>query len=273
MTLFNSGQLGDYDLEGVEENFHKSIEELKPFSEAVHLPIVAINSNLNSFYRYSGVSLLQSFVNRTICCALALQKLFGKYLYASSYTIQQFNFSTIDQSHMESAFAPLLGTDNMELILSNPMLNRVQKTDLIRNNPLTPRFLRVCWAEQTALEVWHNTAFLEGKTKINCGWCDKCLRTLLTLEVLGSNLDSYADTFELSRYYAHKENYIKKIFNEYESNIFYKEIVELIIEKEYPISKYIYKRYIWSLKRKKMRKILFQIPIRITNKVKNLRVK
>ena len=268
LTLFNSGQLGDYDLEGVEENFRKSVEELKPFSEAVNLPVVAINSNLNSFYRYSGVSLLQSFVNRTVCCALALQKLFDKYVYASSYTIKQFNFSTVDQSHMEATYAPLFSTENMELILSNPMLTRVEKTEFISKSPLTPRFLQVCWAEQTALEVWHNTAFLEGKTKKNCGWCDKCLRTLLTLEVLGRNLEEYGEQFELSKYYEHRDKYIEKVFKEYKSNIFYEEMVELMIARNYPLSskvRYIYK---WSVTKERIKVLFFRVIRKMTNMAK-----
>ena len=270
LTLFNSGQLGDYDLEGAEENFRKSVEELKPFSEAVNLPVLAINSNLNSFYRYSGVSLLQSFVNRTICCALALQKLFGKYIYASSYTIKQFTFSTIDQSHMESAYASLLGTDNMELILSNPMLTRVEKTEFISKSPLTPRFLQVCWAEQTALEVWHNTTFLEGKTKKNCGWCDKCLRTLLTLEVLGCNLEEYGDQFELSKYYEHRNKYIEKVFKEYKSNIFYEEMVDLMIARNYTLSPKVRRIYKWSVTKERIKVLAKKVIRNINYKLKGL---
>lgn len=270
LTLFNSGQLGDYDLEGVEENFRKSVEELKPFSEAVNLPVVAINSNLNSFYRYCGVSLLQSFVNRTVCCALALQKLFGKYVYASSYTIKQFNFSTVDQSHMEATYAPLFSTENMELILSNPMLTRVEKTDFISKSPLTPRFLQVCWAEQTALEVWHNTTFLEGKTKKNCGWCDKCLRTLLTLEVLGRNLDEYGGQFELSKYYEHRDKYIEKVFKEYKSNIFYEEMVELMISKKYPLSPKVRRIYKRSLTKERIMILIKKIIGKVINRLRFL---
>lgn len=270
LTLFNSGQLGDYDLEGVEENFRKSVEELKPFSKAVNLPILAVNSNLNSFYRYSGVSLLQSFVNRTVSCALALQKLFGKYVYASSYTIKQFNFSTVDQSHMEATYAPLFSTENMELILSNPMLTRVEKTEFISKSPLTPRFLQVCWAEQTALEIWHNTKFLEGKTKKNCGWCDKCLRTLLTLEVLGRNLEEYGEQFELSKYYEHREKYIEKVFKQYKSNIFYEEMVELMIARDYPLSSKVKRIYKWGVSKEKTKVLVNKIIGKVIYMLKHL---
>lgn len=51
------------------------------------------------------------------------------------------------------------------MILSNPGMTRVQKTEYISRNPLTHKYLEVCWAGQTAKEIWHNTAFLENKTK------------------------------------------------------------------------------------------------------------
>lgn len=252
LTLFNSGQLGDYDLEASEKHFLESVEALDAFSKATNLPIVAVNSNLNALYRYSGVSLLQSFVQRTASCALALQKLFSHYVYASSYSIDQFCFSTVDESHMESAFAPLFSTENFDFILSNPMMTRVEKTEFISHSSLTPRFLQVCWAEQTALEVWHNTTFLEGKTKTNCGWCDKCLRTLFTLEVIGTDLNDYSEQFELKKYYENRNAFIKKVFTQYEQNVFYKEMVELVIEKKFPIPSDVMRKYKSKLARKKI---------------------
>lgn len=277
LTLFNSGQLGDYDLDASEKNFHRSVEELKPFSAAVNLPILAVNSNLNEFYKYSGVSLLQSFINRTLACAMAVQKLLGKYVYASSYMISQFEISTIDQSHCESSYVPLFSTHNFETILSNPMLSRVDKTEFISKNALTPKFLQVCWAEQTAYEVWHNTRFLEGKTKTNCGWCDKCLRTLLTLEVIqNGNIDMYADKFELKKYYEHREDYIKKVFKERKSNFFYQEIVELILQRNYPIASSVKRHYEWELLKERFSSVIIKttnriavMPMRILHKIKS----
>lgn len=234
LALFNCGQLGDDNPEKVEENFKRSIEETIPFSRAVDLPIVSVDSNINEFYSNSGVTLLQSFVLRTISCAMALQNGWGRYVYGSSYPIDSIGWSTWDASHMESAYVPLLSTEIFEPILANSMMGRVQKTDLIAKYSLTAKYLRVCWAEQTALETWHNMTYLQGKTKINCGWCDKCLRTLFTLEVLGYNLNDYAEGFELSKYYEHREAFILKVVSN-QDNVFYKEILGLILEKNFKI--------------------------------------
>ena len=243
LALFNSGQMGDYDLEKAEDYFKDTVSKLRPFSEDIGLPLVAVNTNLNSFYRYSGVTLLQSFVLRTAACALSLQCLWGKYVYASSYPIDYAIFSSVDTSHMEASFVPLVQSHNFEMVLSNPMLSRVEKTEIVRRSPYSYQYLDVCWANQTAYEIWHNYTFLEGKVKRNCGWCDKCLRTLLTLEILSwkekNNINAYKDIFDINRYYKNKDSFIKKVFKEQDSNLFYKEIVDLILTTNYPIPRQI----------------------------------
>lgn len=235
LALFNCGQLGDYDLEKVEQNFRNSIEDTRAFARDINLPILPVNSNLNSFYQYSGVTLLQSYLLRTISCALALQKLLGKYVFANGHSIESFMFGGQDSGAMESAIIPLLGTEALETILSSPLASRVAKTDYISKQVLTPRHLKVCWAEQTAYEIWHNTTFLENKTKLNCGWCDKCLRTLLTLEILQGDISMYGELFDLSKYEEHKPEFLRKVFQQQDRNDFYKEIVELIAEKNYKV--------------------------------------
>ena len=228
LSLFNCGQLGDYEHDKVAEYFKRSIAETIPFANAVGLPLVDVDSNINEFYKNSGVTLLQSFVLRTISCAMALQKGWGCYVYGSSYPITNFTFSDWDSSHMESSYVPLLGTENFTPILANPMMSRVDKTDYIAKNKLTPKYLRVCWAEQTAYEIWHNTKYLDGKIKINCGWCDKCLRTLFTLEALGYDLAPYASQFDLEKYKEHREEFVVNVIRQRDKNVFYKEIFELI---------------------------------------------
>lgn len=228
LALFNCGQLGDYEHDKVTEYFKRSIAETVPFANEVGLPLVDVDSNINEFYKNSGVTLLQSFVLRTISCAMALQKGWGYYVYGSSYPITNFSFSDWDASHMESSYVPLLETENFTPILANPMMSRVEKTDYIAKHELTQKYLRVCWAEQTAYEVWHNTKYLDGKIKVNCGWCDKCLRTLFTLEALGYDLAPYASQFDLERYKEHREEFLINVIQQRDINVFYKEIFELI---------------------------------------------
>ena len=256
LTLFNSGQLGSHELKSAAENFARSVERLKPFSEAVGLPICAVDSNLNSYYLANEVTLLHSFVLRTCACAMALQKLFGNYVYASSYAVHQFQFSGWDASHMESAYAPMCSTENFTLILSNPEMTRVEKTDYIRKWPHTPEFLQVCWAEQMAYDHLRDARFLEGKVKTNCGWCGKCMRTLLTLEILQGDISMYGDEYDLGKYHAHKDEYVARVFAKSDRNVFFRELEELILKTGMPLPPMALKVYRKRKLKAKVKRVL-----------------
>lgn len=239
LTLFNSGQLGYEDIAGAENKFYETVRSLKPFADEVGLPIVAVNSNLNSLFLDSGLTILHTFVNRTLSCAMALQPLFGKYVFSSSYSVEQFEMSEVDESHMESAYVPLFSTNNMEIILSNPGMTRVEKTKFLSQFPITTKYLDVCWASQMAYGKWKDAGLklLEGKTKRNCGRCNKCLRTMFTLDLLG-RLEAYEGQFHTEYYKAHKDEYMAKVLVNKGDNIFYEELKELISSTGYkPSSK------------------------------------
>ena len=265
LALFNCGQLGDYDAVGVAKNFENSIKGSLEFARAVDLPFVSVDSNINSFYENSGVTFHQSYIVRTCSCAMALQKGFRRYVYASSYSVGEVCFSTYDASHQEATFVPLLATENFEVILGDPMKSRVEKTAAIVQNPLTQRFLRVCWAEETANHEWHNKKYLDGKTKTNCGWCGKCLRTLLTIEVLGYDLQKYAGLFELKRYFANRESFICAVVRDRHHDVFAREIFEAMVEKNFSLS--LAARRILLCQKMKIRiETLFNIPKRVLRK-------
>ena len=277
LALFNSGQLGDYDLDASEMNFLNTVQEIKPFAESLHLPILAINSNLNSLYKDSGIIVLQTVALRTIAFALSVQKLIRYYVFGSTYPVDNIQFDTFDTEHQEGVLLPLLSTDNFHPILADPLSTRVEKTAYIIKKQLVPSYLKVCWAEQTAFEVWHNTTYLEGKTKVNCGWCDKCLRTLLTIEILnGGDLGEYKEQFDLEKYYEHRNAFIAKVFKQRKSNFFYQEIVELILQRNYPIASSVKRHYEWELLKERFSSVIIKttnriavMPMRILHKIKS----
>lgn len=65
---------------------------------------------------------------------------------------------------------PLLSTSNTRLIHDGATLTRVEKTQRVAANEFALRHLRVCWKEGLAT---------------NCCQCSKCLRTMVTLELMG----------------------------------------------------------------------------------------
>lgn len=241
LALFNSGQLGYLNKESDESSFREAVEGITSFSKETNLPIVAVNSNLNDFYVEAGFKTATSrFVVSTLSCPLALQKLFGKYIFASSTPIQSFELNIKDQSFAEAAYVSLLSTEGTEFILADSAVTRVEKTEYIRHNPLTPKYLDVCWAVQVASSITHDNRWLRDKTKKNCGWCDKCLRTLFTLELLGEDLSKYSDIFDLQKYHVHKNGFIRTVLLEKKKNHLYSEIFDLMSAKSFKVPRSVY---------------------------------
>jgi hypothetical protein len=65
---------------------------------------------------------------------------------------------------------PLFSTSGTEVIRYRGDCDRFEKTVYIADSALALRHLHVCW---------------KGGTAKNCGRCEKCLRTLVALELLG----------------------------------------------------------------------------------------
>lgn len=63
--------------------------------------------------------------------------------------------------------APLWSSANMAVTLFGSEYSRGEKTQIIRDNPLAQRYLRVCWENRG--------------NKYNCGICPKCVRTMFQL--------------------------------------------------------------------------------------------
>jgi len=68
--------------------FHKRFDELAKYSQHYGIPFLKIDSNLHEFLKGDELGFKRSHVYRNTSAILALQKLFGKYLYASAYEYQ-----------------------------------------------------------------------------------------------------------------------------------------------------------------------------------------
>ena len=233
LTLFNTGHFGTQKLEEARKAFREAEKELLPFSKEIGLPIVAIDTNLNDLYLDYEVTFLQSITQRTVSAAMVLQKLFGHYIIASAYLFDKVYFTSEALEHAEVVIVPLLSTNNMEVVLSNSELTRVQKTELIVSNPLVQKYLNVCWSTSLA-NMYDYSFYLEGKVKKNCGKCDKCLRTLLTIELLGE-LDHYGDIFDLQQYQKYRQKFIIKVLSLHNENSYYDELYQLMKQKDFKV--------------------------------------
>lgn len=244
LALFNCGQMGDGDAKSAKAYFDIAAERMDSFAQELGVETIKVDSNVNSFYDGAGVGIIASVNMRTISCALALQKLFCKYVFASSYRLNQLKFVDYDEELLEGLIVPNLSTESLEVILSCADMTRVEKETYIDKFEPTHRYLNVCCAEQLAYsEGGGEKKWLHNKTKLNCGWCDKCIRTLLAYEAMGK-LESYKEIFNLEEYHQHKNLYIRHAFVRDMVNPFSNELVNLMLETKYPVPFFV----IWQYK-------------------------
>jgi len=162
----------DLEDEGHFSRIEKSIESIFVEND---LELIVCRTNYMSFCDPRIRKL--SFAALVISPALILGRLFSSFFLPSSYRFDEFYR---DGSHL--LLDHLISTESMQTIHESSHLNRPEKTAVVSNWSATYSTLRVCF---------NTTGYQEDTGSImNCSRCEKCVRTMTTLEILGQ-LDKY----------------------------------------------------------------------------------
>jgi hypothetical protein len=214
--LFNN--VGSHGMGG-KKLFEQRFTRLLPVVERLGLPFITIDSNLDSFYG-RGLGFEQTHTLRNLSAALLLQNGIRRYIYASSLHYTDVHVGAGKKiSAIELILLPLASTHRLEAFLAGAEYTRVEKTLRVATIP----------ESYTSLDVCTNPNNTSGYT--NCGACSKCLRTLLTLDIVGY-IDRYHASFDLSAYYKHKNDFIARILSS--SDPLLKELVRFAKDSNYP---------------------------------------
>lgn len=216
-TGAHHGQLGYFDKQKENELFLTENEKVKKFCKSNGYDLIVVESNLfeitNKQFGY-GFDTTHTF--RNLGCILLLQNYFSKYYYASTYNLDGFNLDlNTDTAHYEKWVLPYISNESLALYSANTNMTRVQKTKYIARFEDTYDNLHVCWHE----------------TK-NCGRCKKCVRTLVTLDILGE-IDKYQKCFDLDYYYKNRNTYINEVILLRHIDSYYMEIYKYMLESEF----------------------------------------
>ena len=192
----HDGQLSSYDKDVEHDLFSEQLAVTRAFAEKHLYPVVVLESNLNevlsSCFGFMSYEWSHSFRNAGM--ALMLQKHLRRFYYSDAYGLADFDVSLkSDSSHYEKWLLPLLSTNRLTIISANAGMGRIEKTRYISNYKQTYDSLLVCW-----------------RSGVNDCTCDKCIRTLVTLDYLGV-LDRYAPCFNLDLYRANKAKYLRRV--------------------------------------------------------------
>jgi len=203
--------------QGGRELFNRRYSKLLDFAEEQEIPLVKIDSNIDEILQ---VDFRKTHAVRNISAILTLQKLFGKYLYASAHKYENcFIGESQDGAVIDPAAIHLFSTQTTECISTGCQYSRVEKTIKVSNFEPSYKYLDICVHAIDAPE--------------NCSVCWKCARTLLTLEILGKH-DRYHQVFDLRKFSDIKNGYIASIMNS--QTPLENEVIHLARERNYNLT-------------------------------------
>lgn len=231
LTFFNAGAYGSNNPVKARLAYEHDLKLVREFGNEMGLPVVEIETNFALLYKDFPVYSETGFI-RNMSVILSMQKLFKRYMYASTYQVNDLHHGWCNYFGLVSQ---LLSTYNTIITISLPIQTRTDKTKMIIKTPLSYRYLNVCWGYINIDEG------LKGIEKVkesflNCCRCDKCLRTMLTIDVLGYR-KYYSDIFDTQYYEKEKQRYIGKVLAFGNRNNYYKEIIDLIKQESFLIPK------------------------------------
>lgn len=179
-----------------ERLFRKRLESNRPVLDRIGLPVIAVMSNIESFYE--PWSFQQTHTPRRTSVAHLLQNGIGRFMYASTYNyVDIFVGKAYDLAYSDPVAIPLLSNRSIATFSVGSEYTRVEKTLQIADIKDTHKWLTVCVNDENA----------PGE---NCSTCWKCRRTLLTLEIAGL-LSRYEDVFDLDAYQRGRRRYIARV--------------------------------------------------------------
>jgi len=151
--------------------FLKLQQFYEPRLERLGLKLLISRTNIKQFVD-AGI-LKQSFGAFLAGSALVLGRLFSVFYIASSYKFTDF---FTDGSH--PVIDNLICTETMDTVHDSPHLTRVEKTGVLARWEETYSALQVC-SKKTSIDK-------ERQSIVNCCRCEKCIRTILALDVVGA---------------------------------------------------------------------------------------
>ena len=203
--------------EDTDARAHARWQVVRSAAGELGLPILRFNSNQHHFYspQYNyRLNWLSTMTVRSAAIPLLLQAGVRRFFLASGHTWREIGVGSFrDISRLDPILLPALSTERVELVAVGTERTRVEKSRRIGDLGVVHRHLDVC--------------IMEGGK--GCSRCEKCMRTMLTFELLG-RLDKFADRFDLEEYRRNRKDFVARVWLDYEDDHCHLEIKELMDE-------------------------------------------
>ena len=155
------------------------------------LKVLGVDTNLQEIQSELFLS-VAAFRHSAV--TLALQKLFGAFLWSSTYEFARFSFDPNNSGYYELVIYSSFETDVTALYSAGGAYSRAQKLQALSDYPLAHKYLHPC------LRPF-------GK---NCGRCGKCVRTEAALYGLGT-LDRFSGVFDVDAFEKDRDWYFAQL--------------------------------------------------------------
>ena len=211
-TFLNAGSHGQMGGDSARKVFLDRLGLVESFAEQVKIPIIAVDSNINEILLMNHQ---QTHTVRDVACVLNLQKLFRNYYYASAYRFDYFKMNAHDTAGYDLLLCSMLSTESTTFCSSVSQYTRVERTKMVSDYEPSYSHLNVCTSSSRTGEVR------------NCSVCPKCLRTQLTLDLLG-RLHFYRDVFDRAKYMKNRNKFIASVLIKKKGDPISQEIMDLM---------------------------------------------
>lgn len=178
LFLLNTGACGRKGGEESLKRFQSEIDRAQCVCSELNIELITINTNLMEFYK---IDHSHSDYLRIAGCLLGLDKVLESYYFAGGYDLGKFAFKNDDAYYLLFTLS-CISDKNLVFKLVGSYKTRFDKVRYISNYPITYKYLTVCWNHD-----------------INCGKCEKCIRTMGALYAI-DRLDYYSESFDVLKF-------------------------------------------------------------------------
>lgn len=191
LCFFNAGSNGEFGGDEAYNLYLKRVNHVSEFCKENNFKLVTINSNINELIKMNHE---KRHTFTTLACVYSLEKLFGKYYFASGLGFNGSHISEEDTAFYDILNVHCLSNENIEFYCSGMETTRMKKIEYISSYEQTYNWLNVCIGDE-----WEN-----------CCKCKKCIRTMTALESIGK-LQKYEKVFDLEYYFKNRNKIISNL--------------------------------------------------------------
>ncbi len=167
--------------------FAARVAKVRACTAEIKVPLFVVQSNVDVWFPGTFARL---HTLRNASAAFLLAPAVRHYHYANAVPIWAAHFTSTYSGYGDQVILPLLSSEALTFHSGTPALDSVAKTKLIAGLPLARRHLNVCLFEAH-----------------NCSRCEKCLRRMLALDLVGA-LEEFSDVFDLQRFIRARRWYV-----------------------------------------------------------------